>query len=844
MIFTGRPELSVLFSGDARDWRSFDTTLKFMALTVDSPWAHGTNVSVTAHLLPPPGSNDAVRIDIRATAEQARTRWATATNMDLTLVVEPSDTHLLPTNSLVLLELQGIQSDWGRTDRALVELRSNPCGTNEALNETRFDITLAGLASREANIRQARITATAVHSQTNLLPATVETLWTLHELQTIQATSRWTQVAARLDFPAQMVLRLGDTNLSWAERLDGIPITASTTLSNLAVGRLEFEEASVRTRWRFPELTFLSEAAIGKSLANATGSLHALTREVDFEVRTTSSLHELEPFLSTNGRSWLSQLTFKTPPEARVRGRFTLPILTNRPPDWRVDVLPSLTLAGRLGAPAGAFRGVPFSSVHLPFTLTNFLWSTEGSKFSQATGSVGIAGTSDHRTGDFRFKVTSDFDPLSLQPAFHGDVAATVFGFFQWEAAPRFAANGQGNWNDLRRLSVTGDLLLTNTTFRGQFLKSVTSRAHYTNQFLSFYEPFALRETEHGKASGLGIDFAIKRLYLTNGTGHMLPPVVTRALGPNIHKLIEPFVFDNPPDSHVDGFVALTTEDRGDDIRFDVAGGPFHWENFRLDHVEGSVIWQGTTLTITNVVGRWRGADVSGSAFFQFTQKGQGDIFSFQARVDGTDLSAVMKDMKPGKPTKVEGKVSGELFITRADTLDWKSWQGHGKVQLTNGLLWEIPIFGVFSPILNTILPGLGSSRARDATATYIITNSVIQTKDLEIRATAMRMNYQGSVDFNRKVDGRMEAALLRDLPAFGYLISKVFWPVTKLLEYEITGTLEHPKTEEKYFISKLLLMPLRPFKTLKDFLSFQAKPPPRSDGNPPGNPPKSDSSK
>jgi hypothetical protein len=211
---------------------------------------------------------------------------------------------------------------------------------------------------------------------------------------------------------------------------------------------------------------------------------------------------------------------------------------------------------------------------------------------------------------------------------------------------------------------------------------------------------------------------------------------------------------------------------------------------------------------------------VDGWVHFQFTPKGQADLFSFHVRVEGTDLRAVLRDLEPGKTNKVEGTMSGELTITRADTLDWKSWQGHGHARLTNGLLWEIPIFGVFSPILNTILPGLGNSRARHADATYLITNSVIHTRDLEIRATAMRMNYEGWVDFERKVEGKMQAELFRDVPAFGFLISKILWPVTKLFEYKITGTLDDPKTRELYFVPRVLLMPLRPFKTLKDFLS------------------------
>ena len=69
-------------------------------------------------------------------------------------------------------------------------------------------------------------------------------------------------------------------------------------------------------------------------------------------------------------------------------------------------------------------------------------------------------------------------------------------------------------------------------------------------------------------------------------------------------------------------------------------------------------------------------------------------------------------------------------------------------------------MFGVFSPLLNSIVPGLGNSRAKQATATFAITNSVIVSHDLDIRATAMRMNFKGAIDFDGKIDGRIEAEL------------------------------------------------------------------------------------
>jgi hypothetical protein len=47
-----------------------------------------------------------------------------------------------------------------------------------------------------------------------------------------------------------------------------------------------------------------------------------------------------------------------------------------------------------------------------------------------------------------------------------------------------------------------------------------------------------------------------------------------------------------------------------------------------------------------------------------------------------------------------------------------------------------------------------------------------------------------------------------------------VFWPVTKLFEYKVTGTLSDPHPEPLYLLPKIVLMPFHPFRTLKDLFT------------------------
>jgi len=219
---------------------------------------------------------------------------------------------------------------------------------------------------------------------------------------------------------------------------------------------------------------------------------------------------------------------------------------------------------------------------------------------------------------------------------------------------------------------------------------------------------------------------------------------------------------------------------------------------------------------------------VRGHAWFDFTP-GQGTQFRFQSEVTNVNFHTFMEDVA-SRTNRLEGELSGNLTITDANADDWGSWQGYGAVTLRDGLIWDIPMFGVFSPILNVFIPGIGNSRARDASATFGITNSLIYTSDLEVNATAMRMQFRGRSDFQRRIEGRMEAELLRNMPGVGFVLSKVLWPVTKLFEFKLNGTVEDPKTEPVFIIPKIVLLPFSPLKNLKEIFTPQESP---SNGGP-----------
>jgi hypothetical protein len=222
-------------------------------------------------------------------------------------------------------------------------------------------------------------------------------------------------------------------------------------------------------------------------------------------------------------------------------------------------------------------------------------------------------------------------------------------------------------------------------------------------------------------------------------------------------------------------------------------------------------------LTLTNVLADFYGGNARGNAQFDFHPR-QGTDIRFSARTTNTVLQLLMSDLV-SHTNHLEGKLNADLHVTRANSIDLATVNGYGQLDLRDGLIWDIPLFGILSDVLNGVAPGLGNTRAKAATCSFAITNGVVRSDDLDIRSSPFRLQYRGTVDLHGQVNAKVEAELLRDMWVVGPIVSTVFWPVTKIFEYKVSGSLAEPKMDPVFILPKILLFPFHPFRSLKDIL-------------------------
>jgi hypothetical protein len=818
--FRAPPALRLDVRGDARDLSSFGVRVLLSAAAADTPWGKFSQGRFSARLFPA-DTNGLSSAELSLEAGEAQTRWATTANLQLAAHVGSFVSLTNLGNGDLTLCASRVETEWGcATNVQLTLLGTSMEGHTNWISADLVAVT-GQLATRWGSATNAHFAAQWVHEISSAVPLDGSCKFSCNHAITDWGTARELELDAHLAAPPLLGPPRADESWGAWGKLEPYALDWDARAHGVQARGIEAERLTCAGTWRAPQLTITNlHVELDHQRLDAHGGLDVATRALDATVATDIDPHKFAPALPEEARRELAALSWGQPPALKAQAALVLPAWTNRQANWEAEVLPTLQLQGEVNLPqGGAYRDVSVKAVQSHLSYSNRLWRLPDLAVVRPEGMLQAAVEADDRTQDFHARIASSFDLTVLRPLL-GQGPQKGLDFFTFTEPPVLDAEIWGNVREPERIGVKGRLAITNFTFRGESATGLQTALQFTNNVLQFTEPRIQRGAQQMRADGLLADFNAELVFLTNGFSTAEPMVIARAIGPQTAHTVEPFQFRQPPIAYVHGTIPMHGEDAAD-LHFDLDGGPFEWWRFHLPRVVGHVHWRGQHLTLTNVWADFYGGQAAGWAAFDFHPKDDAD-YQFTMAITNTLLQPLVKDTFL-TTNHMEGRLTGSLVVNRANTSDIRSWDGYGDATLRDGLIWEIPIFGVFSGVLNGMSPGLGSSRASAGTCTFGITNGIIRSEDLDIRSTGMRLQYRGTLDFQGQVNARVEAGLLRDMWLVGPLVSTVFWPVTKLFEYKVTGTLGEPKTEPVNILPKVVLlpfqMPFHPLRTLRGLL-------------------------
>jgi hypothetical protein len=776
--FPSPPELVLDVRGDARDLQSFGAVMILAARGADTPWGSVTRGRFNARIFPG-ATNGMSHAELHLEAAHAQTPWAAVTNfiLNLNLVSFPHQTNL-------------VEADLQASARTAV--------------------------TRWGSSRNSRFGAHWVQAMPQPVPISAHGWLEGEDASAPWASARQFEIYGDLQGAPETDTSVPhDPNWGWWTNLQPYLLNCQCQLKGVTVSNLIVDGASFEANWHSPKLAITNlEVQLYDGSLKAQTDLDVSNRAFNLTIFSNVDPKKLMPIVPAEARQWLDQFSWSKPPRVNGEISLVLPAWTNREPDYRSEVLPGLSLNAEVDLEQGANyqQKLQVSSIRSHVIYSNMSWYLPDLFIRRPEGSLLAEHRSDDRTGDFYWHVSSTVDVGAIRPLLAPD-AQKVFELFTLTEPPVLDAELWGGAHDEERVRFKGRAALTNFTFRGKAISGLQTSLQYSNRLLQFFEPRIQCGTNQASADGVAADFNAQLIYLTNGISTLDPMVIGHVIGPEVERAIQPYHFLQPPAGRVQGIIPMHGEDQAD-LHFDLDGGPFNWWKFRLPHISGHVHWAGESLSLSDVQADFYGGKAAGAAKFDFRPQ-KGTDFLFALGVTNVQFHALMGDLSQ-QTNHLEGLVSGALSVTKANTEDWRTVNGYGETQLRDGLLWDIPLFGIFSPVLNGLSPGLGNSRASAAMCSFVITNGVVFSPDLDIRSTGMRLKYHGTVDLENRLNARVEAELLRDMWLVGPFVSTLFWPVTKMFEYRVTGVLEEPKLEPVFIVPKIMLMPFHPFRSSK----------------------------
>ncbi len=782
--FSSPPGIDLFVAGDASDVDSIQSHLEFAVPSAASRWGHFQDLKLRATLNERTIDN---RLDIHLTAAAARSEWGQFRNLKFhtqTLLAEnPTNVVRLRT----LLSAENLSSQWQ------AEGMTNSARCTNLFWTGNVSVNLSNQAPTELD---GKLNAFGVSLNYLGKPFSARGL----DLA-LQSNKRGPEKAA---YSAE----LGP----W-KSFTPLVVSWNAKAIRVATPWLALEKVATIGDWNFPLLQLKKiDATVFDGSLSASGDLDVNSRHLSVKARSDFNIHKLAPILPVQANRFLDKYTWEQSPQVKIEATAQLPSWTNRAPDWNAEIVPTLHLNGQAAVSNATYRAMAASYARTTFQFENFVWTLPDLHVERPEGNIELTLKSDNRDGTFLWTLDSHLFPDLVRPLLQ-KTELQFFELLKFSQPPHVMGEISGNWGELETLRASGQIQVTNFVYRTNHVDTLTTAFVYTNANLRLTNSHLTRLDKQITATAVAIDFPTAHVFFTNVYSTMDPMLVTRAIGRKVAAAVAPYHFATPPTVYLNGMVNATNSEDAS-MHFLVKGGPFKWEWFKADTVAAQVDWNNATLSITNVTtSAYGGGTVAGWAWFDFAHN---NFFKFDMAAADVDLHKFFTSIEA--KNSMQGKLHASLTVTSATTKDLHSWNGYGKLNLRDGFLWDTPIFGVFSKPLDAIAPGVGKSRAREASGTFTITNSVIHSDDLEIRASAVRLQYRGDVDFDRNVNARVEAEVLRDAWFIGRFVSLALTPLSKLFEYKVTGNLGNPQTEPLY-IPKVFMMMLRPFHSLKNAL-------------------------
>jgi len=447
-------------------------------------------------------------------------------------------------------------------------------------------------------------------------------------------------------------------------------------------------------------------------------------------------------------------------------------------------------LIGHVALGQFSYKGVPFSDLTGDFSWDGERTFLRGVRIRNQTGQL-VAELFD-APGDFRLNLESTIVPNAVRPLASRDLAEFL-SRWEWQRSPTIHLAIRGPDRDPENWHGEGTVAMNRTRYRGVWMNSASSRFHFADGALTF-EEFRVARDEGAGTGNFTYDFKKHEVRVSNIKSSLHSSEAIFWIDPKLWKTVSPYKFRRPPVVTANGLYQF----RGGkntrlEIKVDGNNGmdyEFLGKTLPFDHISARLLITSDRLQIVDIRGALFSGNVSGNADISLAKDNRYHATLAVTDIDFPHLTGLYFSYYHSRT--VRGQMSGTYDFDGFGT-DTRKMYGTGKVAVTNGDVFAIPVLGPISEILNHILPGAGYSIARNAGAKFTIREGVIHSDDFNVSGQLFSVLGHGDIYF---LDDKLDLDVRINAKGPGIVLA----PVYKLFEYKGEGSLKKPDWHPKRF--------------------------------------------
>ncbi|HET9418514.1 MAG TPA: AsmA-like C-terminal region-containing protein [Chthoniobacterales bacterium] len=519
-----------------------------------------------------------------------------------------------------------------------------------------------------------------------------------------------------------------------------------------------------RCQWRDIVGTFAAKASWGRR-----------TNEANFQIRSDLALKD---FLDAFGLGQpLRDAAFTAPPALELSGVASFG-----------GERPQIKVIGRASVGAFSYKGVPFADLRGQFSWDGERTLLRDVRLRHQTGD--LSAQLFDAPNDFRLKIDSHLSPAILRPLVSPELSQFL-SEWEWPRPPdvHLVIHSQDrqpeNWKG------EGTIALERARFRGAWMNSATANVRFGDGAI-LYDNLRVTRDEGIGTGSFAYDFKNHEVRINKIKTSLRPAEAILWVDPKLWKTVVPYKFRRPPNVTTNGVYQFRGgKNTHIDIGVEAPGGMdygFLGKTLPFDRVVSRLLFTNDRLQIVDLKAGLFSGSVHGTADISLAKNDP----HYHAKIAVAEINfPQLTDLYYNYKT-AQGALSGTYDFTGLGTAA-RAMQGSGTLEVTNGDVFAIPVFGPLSAILNSIIPGAGYSIAHRADARFTIKDGIIHTDDFDATGRLFRLLGHGDIhflddklDFYLRIGGKGPSILLT--------------PVYKLFEYVGEGSLKHPDWHPKRF--------------------------------------------